>query len=67
MTACEQVFHLGVRTTLQGASKVSRNSPPIYLASPFVCHSRMISNHIPNEQNPTSGLLSMLRSDWLSY
>ena len=48
MTACEQVFHLGVRTTLQGASKVSRNSPPIYLASPFVCHSRMTSNHIPN-------------------
>ena len=25
MTACEQVLHLGVRTTLQGASEVSRN------------------------------------------
>ena len=24
MTACEQVLHLGVRTTLQGASEVSR-------------------------------------------
>lgn len=26
MTVCEQVLHLGVRTTLQGVSEVSRNA-----------------------------------------
>ena len=45
-----------------GAKSVSMNVPKI-----LECDRTMKAFSFVERKNPTSGLLSMLRSDWLSY